>query len=345
MSAHVVCAGPRATAETQTHAALLIARRTLRYCTINWTANPPTIVFTPDLTTAEQSVFAQIVALVTAGEDPETTGRWPVVGATPGPQGPPGPAGADGMLAHPDLAGHDALGLATQAELDAHAGTPHGAGAHSHPESEVTSLVTDLAGKAPTHSHPYAASVHGHAESEVTNLTADLAGKAASGHNHDAAYVGASHGHVDADLPAGLARDAEVAAAYAPIHGHPYEASGAVATHAAAADPHPGYLTPVEGDAAYATTGHAHSYQPLDSDLTAIAALSTTAFGRGLLALADAAALAAAHTHPGGQAAATSYAPGSFTVATGNYALMARRLQLTGSQRATLQGTARLRIM
>jgi hypothetical protein len=37
--------------------------------------------------------------------------------------------------------------------------------------------------------------------------------------------------------------------------------------------------------------------QPLDSDLTAIAALSTTAFGRGLLALANAAALAANHTH------------------------------------------------
>ena len=33
------------------------------------------------------------------------------------------------------------------------------------------------------------------------------------------------------------------------------------------------------------------TYQPLDSDLTAIAALSTTTFGRGLLALADAAAL------------------------------------------------------
>ncbi len=33
------------------------------------------------------------------------------------------------------------------------------------------------------------------------------------------------------------------------------------------------------------------SYQPLDSDLTAIAALGTTAYGRALLALADAAAL------------------------------------------------------
>lgn len=37
--------------------------------------------------------------------------------------------------------------------------------------------------------------------------------------------------------------------------------------------------------------GLASVYQPLDSDLTAIAALSTTSFGRGLLALADAAAL------------------------------------------------------
>lgn len=42
------------------------------------------------------------------------------------------------------------------------------------------------------------------------------------------------------------------------------------------------------------------TFQPLDSDLTSIAALTTTSFGRGLLALADAAALAANHTHSGG---------------------------------------------
>jgi hypothetical protein len=36
-----------------------------------------------------------------------------------GPEGPPGPPGEDGMLVHPDLAGHNTLGLATQAELDA----------------------------------------------------------------------------------------------------------------------------------------------------------------------------------------------------------------------------------
>ena len=45
--------------------------------------------------------------------------------------------------------------------------------------------------------------------------------------------------------------------------------------------------------AAFATAAHNHdaTYQPLDSDLTAIAALTTTVFGRALLALADAAAL------------------------------------------------------
>lgn len=51
-----------------------------------------------------------------------------------------------------------------------------------------------------------------------------------------------------------------------------------------------------ELDSEKAATGHDHAatYQPLDSDLTAIAALSTTAFGRALLTLADQAALTAA---------------------------------------------------
>lgn len=61
------------------------------------------------------------------------------------------------------------------------------------------------------------------------------------------------------------------------------DAAAALAAHEAAADPHPGYLTPAEGNAAY---------QPLDADLTAIAAVATTAYGRGLLALADSTALA-----------------------------------------------------
>lgn len=65
-------------------------------------------------------------------------------------------------------------------------------------------------------------------------------------------------------------------------------AAAAVADHGAltglADDDHPQYHNDARGDA---------RYQPLDSDLTAIAALATTAFGRGLLTLADAAAFTA----------------------------------------------------
>jgi hypothetical protein len=38
------------------------------------------------------------------------------------------------------------------------------------------------------------------------------------------------------------------------------------------------------------------------------------------------------------------YAPGSFTIVTGKFALMTQSLILTSTQRGTLQGTARLRI-
>ena len=73
-------------------------------------------------------------------------------------------------------------------------------------------------------------------------------------------------------------------------HAAAFEAAGtaasAVAAHEAAADPHPTYTTAAELTSALA------GKQPLDSDLTAIAALSTTSYGRSLLELANAAALA-----------------------------------------------------
>jgi len=61
------------------------------------------------------------------------------------------------------------------------------------------------------------------------------------------------------------------------------DAAAAIAAHVALGDPHTQYLT----EAAAAA-----GYQPLDSDLTAIAALTTTAFGRSVLDRASAAALA-----------------------------------------------------
>lgn len=77
---------------------------------------------------------------------------------------------------------------------------------------------------------------------------------------------------------------------------------GTGSTHAAAGDdsrfPSSGEKNALAGTSGtpgtgneYATKQTTDALQPLDSDLTAIAALSTTSFGRALLALADAAAL------------------------------------------------------
>lgn len=91
----------------------------------------------------------------------------------------------------------------------------------------------------------------------------------------------ASHAHSGDDITSGTVADARVAATLA----RDSEVTTAVSNHEGASDPHPGYTTAAEL-AAFA--------QPVDADLTAIAALSTTAFGRGLLVLADAAALVSA---------------------------------------------------
>jgi hypothetical protein len=47
---------------------------------------------------------------------------------------------------------------------------------HTHPQSDVTGLVTDLSNKA--------ALVHTHAQSDITGLVAALAGKSDTGHTH-----------------------------------------------------------------------------------------------------------------------------------------------------------------
>lgn len=106
--------------------------------------------------------------------------------------------------------------------------------------------------------------------------------KAATSHVHDGADI--TTGTVaDARIASTIARDSEVTSAVAAeATARDSAITSAITTHEGASDPHPGYTTAAEL-AAYA--------QPIDSDLTAIAALSTTSFGRGLLALADAAAL------------------------------------------------------
>jgi hypothetical protein len=122
-----------------------------------------------------------------------------------------------GTAAHPNLATHQTLGLATTAALNAHLsdGDPH----------VLYALDADLVNhEAAGHVHTHGTASHGHA-------FVDLAGAAAAVHVHDYSATGHTHGtaahsHADADLPAGLARDSEV--------------TSAIETHAAT--PHGGSL-------------------------------------------------------------------------------------------------------
>lgn len=106
--------------------------------------------------------------------------------------------------------------------------------------------------------------------------------------------------------------------------------------------------------------------QPLHTLLTAIAALADdgviTRVGAGAAVRAIGVATGSAipdrddadsrysqlgHTHTTGDlsgALGGAYAPGSATVATGRFAILSKRLQLTTTERLTLAGTARLRI-
>ena len=90
-----------------------------------------------------------------------------------------------------------------------------GGGPHTHPESEITNLTTDLGAKATSnHTHTEycgtgdsrlsdarTPTTHGHAQSEVTGLTDALGGKCAS---NDArlsdARTPTAHGHAESDI-------------------------------------------------------------------------------------------------------------------------------------------------
>ena len=110
---------------------------------------------------------------------------------------------------HPDLATHTGLGLSADThthpggshpDLATHTGLGLAATAHNHDGTY-----------APTHAHPYSSDVHLHA------------GVYEAVHSHP--YAGTIHSHVDGDLPAEIARDSEVAAAYSPL-GHTHAGGG-----------------------------------------------------------------------------------------------------------------------
>ena len=233
------------------------------------------------------------------------------------------------------LSSDAALALGTAA---AGVGTEASRDDHVHP-------TTGLSLSGHNHTGTYATTTHSHAESDVTNLVSDLADKVSKtivdakgdlivGTAADTVSrlaVSATNGYVlsaDSTAATGLAwvaqtggggggggggghslgtaipLDLGTAAAGTSTHGSredhvhstngvsltshnhtgTYDAAGtaasAVSTHEAASDPHPGYLTPTEGNAAYSATGHAHSgvYDPAGTTSTH-AALTTTVHG------------------------------------------------------------------
>lgn len=91
----------------------------------------------------------------------------------------------------------------------------------------------------------------------------------------------------------------------------------------------------VGADASGAAAAAQAASQPLDSDLTAIAALSTTAYGRGLLALADNAALGALGTGATASTEALGDAAAGGTLATHKHGMPAAAVVSSGLTMAT----------
>lgn len=130
-------------------------------------------------------------------------------------------------------------------------GTGSGGGPHTHPESDVVNLPTDLSGKAPTS--------HTHAEADTTSLVTDLAGKAPTGHTHTEANVtnlttdlagkaASSHSHAESDVT-NLTTD--LAGKAASVHTHTESDVTNLATDLAAKAPlvSPSFTTPTLGAA------------------------------------------------------------------------------------------------
>ena len=131
----------------------------------------------------------------------------------------------------------------------------------------------------------------------------------------DADYlVGTAHAGLSAEIVVGTSPGGELGGTWASptvdaTHSGSSHASvqaAAEATAAADLDAHEADTTNIHGIADTSALALTANVQPLDSDLTAIAALTTTSFGRGLLELANAAALlsaagaaAATHAHAG----------------------------------------------
>lgn len=147
-------------------------------------------------------------------------------------------------------------------------------GPHTHTIGDVSGLQAALDGRALV--------VHTHAIDDVTGLQAALDDKAAVGHNHAGVYSPLGHDHAGVYQPAGSYAAAVHTHVIADVTGLQTALDGKQAAGSYAAAVHTHIIADVTGlQAALDGT------QPKDTDLTAIAALPTTTFGRDFLVLAD----------------------------------------------------------
>lgn len=140
-----------------------------------------------------------------------------------------------------------------------------------------------------------------------TAATTDSTDYATASHTHSGVYEPANANLQSHIISTANPHSVTAAQAGADASG---TAAGLIVLHEAAANPHPGYLTPTEGDAAYSAVSHAHSgvYDPAG---TASSAVSAHAGGTSVHAIASVTGLqtaldgksATSHDH------AATYAP------------------------------------
>lgn len=164
-------------------------------------------------------------------------------------------------------------------------------------QSQITGLVTDLAAKQPLDSDLTAIAAltttsYGRA---FLALADAAAGRTALGLGTASTHADTDYQPVDSDLTA-------IAALTTTSYGRAFLALADAAAGRTALGLGTAALSATgDFDSAGAAAAAQSASQPLDSDLTAIAALTTTSFGRGLLAAANAAALGITASDVGAQ--------------------------------------------
>lgn len=208
------------------------------------------------------------------------------------------------------------------------------ASAHTHAISEVTNLQTELNGKAPTsHSHPIsevtnlqtsldgkANTGHTHAQSEITNLVTDLGNKSNVGHTHPQSDVT----NLTTDLAAKVPTSRTISTTGPLAGGGDLSANRTLSVTLQMSITSDGSGIKLDGDAA--SPGNSKLYGTNGSGVKGWYNQPTGGGGGG----AD---------PPEG-----SYAPGSYTIATGKFRSAVKRQQFSTTEQLTIQGTGRLSI-